>query len=277
MDVVQILILFGLGGVFGAAGACFLYVIKHFLPKQFQQAILVICVVIAVVICVVIAVVLSQQAKSNFFGTSLEQQLSDGLREEPYMQLLAENFPEEFDALVTRVAKKPDAKYAKEQAFELTSSLRRENGHHVWTASTEKIDAYLNMSLDLYRGLRERHGDSVCSTFLYAGPNGARQILDEELAGINALALALFEAVLDGRDNTQTDRTLTTEDDFNTLFETWLAADGTQAMVQSIVNPTEGDDALCGAWISMTEQLLSMQLPLADRLKTHLVYNAAIG
>lgn len=268
MDIVQVLIAAGFGAIFGAFGGIVGHFVGQLLPKQARQPVM--------ILCVVVAGVLSQHLKPGSLASPSGQQLSNQLRKDPLMQLVADNFPERFNGMIARIAENPDEEYAEQQGFQLTSSLRRENADHIWTASAQQIDSYLLRSLDLNQRLRMQYGQDVCSDFVFAGPPGTPQIVEEELDNILALGLALFETILDGRD-TPIDRDLSTAGDWSEFFDIWLAADGTSEMLQSVTMPTRGDNALCGAWISMTEQLLSMQTPLADRLKAQLVHLSASG
>ena len=264
MDLMQILIAAGLGAAGGGIGALVGTGIGKLFPEKARQ--------IAVVVFAVLGIALSQTFTDRFQEKHLESQIrASTISESEFMAYIAEHFPEEFSAMTRAVAKNPKGKFAEAQGFALVSGLRKDNAELIFQASATDISNYLKSSTDLHTLIRDQYGAKACANFLLKGPPGISEHAAAQQANFENLGLMLFRVIVNGRNN-QTDRTLSTDEDWDNFFTAWRNANGTEAMQTAVTSPETAGEELCDAWISMTKQLLEMDDEGAERLKTQLVY-----
>ena len=187
---------------------------------------------------------------------------------------LKQEFPAEYDAFLTDMAKKVRRSPEKGDALrkiafvagrDFTVGLRRENAHYLSTAPVGELRAYHLSNLALLESLRSDPG--ICARFAAYG--GSDFSLAEasrlDLEQVSKISLQTFRAIVAGRDRPEPHEPVRDADWAQVRSDWELRSNPSEAMKQALYNQEVASPGYCEAMISFQRFMATDQSPSTVR------------
>lgn len=214
MDLGSILIAAVLGGVFGGIGGFLAHRIGKRLPVKLQL-VSTICGLAGFAVAFAVTPIVKSALSSARSGaassasssptlapTSVAVARFDGeLRSSSRMfRLVAEEWPEEYQAFVATVAKQTDQTAANRIANEFTTTLRKSNSELSLYVSDDGLRSFFQHYQTFLSELNAREGNAVCTAVLNRGPAALEDRANDYLVHLDQMGLDTMKLLASGRD-----------------------------------------------------------------------------
>lgn len=191
-----------------------------------------------------------------------------------FFELVKTRAPDEFDELMEDYAALSRRSELDEDAItrtsaDITAAIRKRHAEDARNAPQESLIAVVRSQRDLLLPFKD--DPETCNAIIMRGPGAIDLDRAEELLPLLAAgAMANFTAIYDGRDSKRR-QAPPTDRDYQAFFDSWQRRGVSERMLAAIERPDEGNPDLCGAFLSLFEQLAIPGLPGVGRVRAEVV------
>lgn len=204
------------------------------------------------------------------------QALDAQLKAVELFTVIAEGFPEEYDAFLHRAVTVHTYQESFEISRSFTSQLRQNNADYLRVAPDASNKDVLSTMLALLKKVRSVSGDTECSSVAVMGGRGLTADPSAYLTELSANATAVMKGIVSGK-KSPVPREDATTSDREYLIAAWRKNGASDQMVSAISTPNLSDPAVCEASISLLETAIGLSGPEAERVRSELVVKMAKG
>lgn len=192
--------------------------------------------------------------------------------------ILKDNFPDDYRALVEKLAATAGAARSKEESdrlgFEATSSIRHKYAASLLNAPDENLHEIFATQIEMMNAVASRETPALCA--LFASQGGAA--LKDRMSGYMVLADNAGASILRGIAaglKTPDPVGSVTDDDWVVIAKRYLADGGTDASLKIIGEQLQTDPGYCTAIISFMGSIQAEPSAAGHRVRASMAYEMA--